>query len=58
MEKMNEELEIVLDTEEMSQFLFQRLIESGFVPTEEEIYVLSHLFFDFLCEKALIVEEE
>lgn len=58
MEKMNEELEIVVDTEEMSDYLFQRLIEAGCVPTEEEVYMLAHLFFDFLSEKALIVEEE
>jgi len=55
---MNEELEIVVDTEEMSHYLFQRLIQEGYVPTEEETAVLANLFFEFLCEKALIEEEE
>ena len=35
---------------ELDEFLFLRLIEKGYAPTEEEVLTISDIFMDFLKE--------
>lgn len=44
---------------ELDEFLFLRLIEKGYAPTEEEVFTISDIFMDFLKENgATILDEE
>ena len=44
---------------ELDEFLFLRLIEKGYAPTEEEVFTISDIFMDFLKENgAAILDDE
>lgn len=44
---------------ELDDFIFERLIELGYAPTEEEVLMISDIFIDFLKENgATILDEE
>lgn len=49
--------EVLIDTEEISEYLFDALVEFGLVPTEEEVDLIADLMFDFLIAKSFIDEE-
>lgn len=51
------EIEVVIDTEEMSTFLYHELTKRGFVPTENEVDEIADIMFDFLIEKSVIDNE-
>lgn len=53
-----EEIEVVIDTEEMVEYFYTRLIQSGYVPKETEVRVIADLVFDYLVDKKVIVEFE
>lgn len=52
------EYEVVIDTEEMAEYIYERLIERGYVPKREEVEELADIFFDFLLDYGVIEEEE
>jgi len=52
------EIEITMDTEEIGEFVYKRLVEEGMAPTANEVDILSHIFFDFLIEKSVIREND
>lgn len=52
------EIDIVIDTEDIANYLFQCLIERGYAPTQEEVEELSDIMFDYLVEKQAIQEME
>ena len=44
---------------ELDEFLFLRLIEEGYAPTEEEVFTISDIFMEFLKENgATILDAE
>lgn len=57
-EQMDDDKEVFIDTEEIGNFLYNKLILHGIVPSEKEIDILSEAFFDYLLFKGFIVEEE
>jgi hypothetical protein len=50
-------VEIVVDTDEMNEFLFTNLLKRGLVPSEREVEIVSDIVFDFLIHKNVIDEE-
>lgn len=51
-----EPIEVHIDTEEIAEFLTIKLIERGYVPTDDEVEELADIFFDYLIEKNVIDE--
>lgn len=52
------EIEIVIDTEEIAEYLNDNLIKRGFVPAEKELDELADIFFDYLVEKRIMDERK
>ncbi|MGL4821290.1 MAG: YozD family protein [Bacilli bacterium] len=52
---MNED-HVVIDTEEISSYLYESLIARGYVPSEEEVEDLADIVFDYLIGKCMIKE--
>jgi hypothetical protein len=50
------EIEIVIDTEEMGEYILEKLIDKGFIPTDEEIDTISDIVFDYLIHKSIVEE--
>jgi KaiC/GvpD/RAD55 family RecA-like ATPase len=50
------EVEVVIDTEEMSEYIYQQLMNRGYVPKEEEVDELADIVFDFLLTKQIVEE--
>jgi hypothetical protein len=50
-------VEIQVDTDEMTEYLFANLVKRGLVPTNKEVEVISDIMFDFLVHKEIIEEE-
>lgn len=51
------EFEVIIDTEEIANHFFIKLIEKGYSPTEEELDVLADIVFDYLEDKGIIEED-
>ncbi|WP_102349765.1 YozD family protein [Bacillus sp. Marseille-P3661] len=47
---------IVIDSDEIANFFYERLIDSGYIPTEEETLVIADITFDYLLSIGLIEE--
>jgi hypothetical protein len=52
------EYEIVIDMDEMKDFLYNSLIRKGFIPTEHEIEEISETLYDYMVSVGVITEEE
>jgi hypothetical protein len=52
------EIEVFIDTEEIGNFLFNKLIQKGIVPSEDEINEIADIMFDYLIHKEIIDEED
>lgn len=48
--------EVIIDTEEIAEFIYKELIERGYAPEEEEIEEIADIVFDFLIEKQALIE--
>jgi hypothetical protein len=57
---MEENEQVMISKEEMSEYIYNELIEEGLAPTEEETKILARIFFDFLYDKGAFsyVEDE
>jgi hypothetical protein len=55
--KDNKVVEITVDTDEMTEYLFANLVKRGLVPSNKEVEVISDIVFDFLIHKEIIEEE-
>jgi hypothetical protein len=51
------EVEVVIDTDEIRDYLFFNLVKRGYSPSVKEATVISDILFDFLVEKDVIEEE-
>lgn len=51
------EVELVIDTDELAEYFYQELIKRGFLPSQDEVFELADITFDFLIEKCVIEEE-
>lgn len=45
-----------LDTEELEEYLHQKLLIHNLIPTGKDIEILANIFFDFLVDKNFIDE--
>ncbi|MGD6815889.1 YozD family protein [Metabacillus sp. 84] len=50
------EIEVVIDTEEISEFFFLELMRRGYIPEPGELDVLADIMFDYLLAKCIIDE--
>jgi hypothetical protein len=50
------EIEVIIDTVEMGEYILEKLIEKGFIPTDEEIDAISDIVFDYLVHKSVVEE--
>lgn len=47
---------IVIDSDDIAKFFYERLIKSGFVPTEEETLLIADIAFDYFLNIGIIEE--
>lgn len=47
---------IVIDSDEIANYFYERLINSGFLPTEEETLLIADIAFDYLLSVGIIEE--
>jgi hypothetical protein len=47
-----------ITTVEIAQYLHNELLMRGYIPTEEEVIVISDILFDFLCDLGAIEEDD
>ncbi len=47
---------IVIDSDDIAKFFYERLIQSGFVPSEEETLIIADIAFDYLLTIGIIEE--
>ncbi|MDF2606042.1 MAG: hypothetical protein K0S34_232 [Bacillales bacterium] len=50
------EIEIIIDTEDIKEFLYLNLIDRGLVPNENFLEEISDIFFEYLINKNVIDE--
>ena len=51
------EIEVIVDTDEIREYMFEKLISKGYVATDDESHMLAHIVFDYLVHKEIIDEE-
>lgn len=49
---------IVIDSDEIANYFYERLIKSGFLPTVEETLLIADIAFDYLLSVGIIEEIE
>jgi hypothetical protein len=54
--EFNEEVDAVIDTTEIAEYLFTALLDFGLAPTEEECELIADLMFDYLLSKQIMDE--
>jgi KaiC/GvpD/RAD55 family RecA-like ATPase len=50
------EIEVVIDTEELAEFIFEQLLSRGYVPGEDEVDEVADIVFDYLLTKQVVEE--
>jgi hypothetical protein len=53
---MDEKREIVIDTVEMGDYIFEKLITQGYIPKDKEINAITDIVFDYLLHKSIVEE--
>ncbi|MCY7952103.1 YozD family protein [Bacillus inaquosorum] len=51
------EIDLVIDTEEIAEFFYSELARRGYIPSEDELFEIADITFDYLIEKCMIDEE-
>lgn len=54
---MDENENIVVNTDEIERFLFKELTKRGFVPSSKELIEISDILFDYLIYKEIVKED-
>lgn len=52
------EIEVIFDTDEIQDYLLEKLVSRGFIPRDDELAVLADIVFDYLLHKEVIEEEK
>ncbi|WP_458413635.1 YozD family protein [Schinkia sp. CFF1] len=47
---------IMIDSDDIANFFYEKLIESGFIPTEDETLLIADIAFDYLLSVGIIEE--
>jgi hypothetical protein len=50
------EIEVVIDTEELAEFIYEQLLRRGYVPSDEEVEEVADVVFDYLLTKQVVEE--
>ncbi len=50
--------DVVIDTEEIANYLYTHLAKRGYAPGQEEVEELADIFFDYLIDKEIIEDDE
>ncbi|KAA0550105.1 YozD family protein [Bacillus sp. BGMRC 2118] len=50
------EIEVVIDTEELAEFIYEQLLIRGYVPSDEEVDEVADIVFDYLLTKQVVEE--
>lgn len=48
---MEEEIEIVIDTDEIEEFLLYELVQKGYAPGKREVEDIADILFEYLVNK-------
>jgi hypothetical protein len=48
----------IISTEDISDFIYQKLIQQGYAPKEEECEDLADIMFDYLIELGIVEDFE
>jgi hypothetical protein len=51
-----EYIDMIVDTEEIENYLYVKLAERGYAPGQSEVQDLADIFFDYLLDKRIIGE--
>jgi hypothetical protein len=47
----------IIKEEDIEEYIHNKLIKHGLVPSESEIEIVAHIFFDYMVDLGVIVEE-
>lgn len=47
---------IMIDSDEIANYFYEKLIQSGFIPSEEEMLRIADIAFDYLISIGIIEE--
>lgn len=47
---------IMIDSDEIANFFYDKLIKSGHIPTEEETLIIADIAFDYMVSVGIIEE--
>jgi KaiC/GvpD/RAD55 family RecA-like ATPase len=50
------EIEVVIDTEELAEFIYEQLLRRGYVPGDDEVEEVADIVFDYLLTKQVVEE--
>jgi KaiC/GvpD/RAD55 family RecA-like ATPase len=50
------EIEVVIDTEELAEFIYEQLLNRGYVPGDDEVEEVADIVFDYLLTKKVVEE--
>jgi KaiC/GvpD/RAD55 family RecA-like ATPase len=50
------EIEVVIDTEELAEFIYEQLLSRGYVPSDDEVEEVADIVFDYLLTKQVVEE--
>lgn len=50
------EIEVVIDTEELAEFIYEQLLLRGYVPSDDEVDEVADIVFDYLLTKQVVEE--
>lgn len=51
-------MEIIIDTEDMKNFLFTQLVNAGLAPQDSDLDIITDILFDYLCSIGVMEETE
>jgi len=58
MEDKYREVEVVIDTEEIAEYFYLRLVEHGLAVKESDLEILADITFDYFIEKGIVEEQD
>jgi len=58
MEDKYREIEVVIDTEEIAEYFYLRLVEHGLAVKESDLEILADITFDYFIEKGIVEEQD